>query len=643
MMISTKSRIASAISIAMAFLLCFGAVAAPQVKDVPKDHWAYEAVMKLVDKGYLGVYDDGTFKGEEGVNRYLLAFVVAKMLTDLEKGAVTATEEDMGILRQVANELRAEIVPLMSTLDIRVKALESQSADAGKALTAERQERKAEAAEILADLDSQAVRIKAIDEAIAGTKQGIASLEKSLADEKAAKDKLIMALMDEVKGDKAEADDQAARTAAAMEKTNAAVAGLDEARKKSEADLQSLSADVTALKAALGADIDRAVSDLSAYLEKESGSRKALEEKMAALEGKTGKDLESAVTSIKEWAAAEHSLAAEKCLADLANLEGKQDKALETAVGELKARMLAELTVMGARLDGAVESLSSYIGEEERLRTAADASLSAKLADLDRMLGADIEKSAAGLLAEIETEIVVRKAEDTALRTAMEAGRQEAQKALTDEKALREQADKKLDDKVAALSKSLDENSFNTSALILKIASEQAALNDEYTASIASLRKAMDTANLNISALKLDLSAVTARVGALETSLEVVKANLETAVDQLVSVKNDLATLTLKHNALDAKVAAMQVDVDAKMKKSAQEANDLMTAQSWEAQERENALKQQIKDLEMKLSEQDLSMKAEMKKLQGFGIVGIVLGAIGAIVGIIAMFLPSAP
>jgi len=153
----------------------------------------------------------------------------------------------------------------------------------------------------------------------------------------------------------------------------------------------------------------------------------------------------------------------------------------------------------------------------------------------------------------------------------------------------------------------------------------------------------MDTANLNISALKSDLSAVTARVGALETSLEVVKANLETAVGQLVSVKNDLATLTLKHNALDAKVAAMQVDVDAKMKKSAQEANDLMTAQSWEAQERENALKQQIKDLEMKLSEQDLSMKAEMKKLQGFGIVGIVLGAIGAIVGIIAMFLPSAP
>lgn len=629
MMISTKSRIASAISIALVFLLCFGAVAAPQVKDVPKDHWAYEAVMKLVDKGYLGVYDDGTFKGDEGVNRYLLAFVVAKMLTDLEKGTIAATGEDMGILREVANELRGEIVPLMSAIDLRVKALEGQSVDANKALVGERQERKAEAAEILADLDGQAVRMKAIDDAIAGTKQGIASLEKSLADEKAAKDKLIMALMAEAEGDKAE--------------TDKAIERLEEARKRSEAGLGTLSADVTALKAALGADIDKAVSDLSAYLEKESGSRKALEEKIAALEGKTGKDLEAAVSSMKEWAAAEHSAAAAKCLQDLRELEGRQGKALDDSAAELKARMLAELAVMGARLDDAVESLGSYVGEEERLRTAADAALSAKLADLDRMLGADIEKSAAGLLAGIEKETEDRKAEDAALKSALEAGRQEAVKALADEKALREQADRKLEDRVAALLKSLDETNFNTTALILKVASEQAAQNDGYDASIASLRKAMDTANLNISSVKSDLAAVTGRVGALETSLSVVKANLETAISQLVSVKNDLATLTLKHNALDAKVAALQTDVDAKMKKAAQDANDLMTAQSWEAQERENALKQQIKDLEMKLSEQDQTMGAQMKKLQGFGIVGIVLGAIGAIVGIIALFLPSAP
>lgn len=629
MMISTKSRIASAISIALVFLLCFGAVAAPQVKDVPKDHWAYEAVMKLVDKGYLGVYDDGTFKGDEGVNRYLLAFVVAKMLTDLEKGTIAATGEDMGILREVANELRGEIVPLMSAIDLRVKALEGQSVDANKALVGERQERKAEAAEILADLDGQAARMKAIDDAIAGTKQGIASLEKSLADEKAAKDKLIMALMAEAEGDKAE--------------TEKAIERLEEARKRSEAGLGTLSADVTALKAALGADIDKAVSDLSAYLEKESGSRKALEEKIAALEGKTGKDLEAAVSSMKEWAAAEHSAAAAKCLKDLRELEGRQGKALDDSAAELKARMLAELAVMGARLDDAVESLGSYVGEEERLRTAADAALSAKLADLDRMLGADIEKSAAGLLAGIEKETEDRKAEDAALKSALEAGRQEAVKALADEKALREQADRKLEDRVAALLKSLDETNFNTTALILKVASEQAAQNDGYDASIASLRKAMDTANLNISSVKSDLAAVTGRVGALETSLSVVKANLETAISQLVSVKNDLATLTLKHNALDAKVAALQTDVDAKMKKAAQDANDLMTAQSWEAQERENALKQQIKDLEMKLSEQDQTMGAQMKKLQGFGIVGIVLGAIGAIVGIIALFLPSAP
>lgn len=33
--------------------------------DVPKDHWAYQAVMELQQKGILVGYPDGTFHGEK--------------------------------------------------------------------------------------------------------------------------------------------------------------------------------------------------------------------------------------------------------------------------------------------------------------------------------------------------------------------------------------------------------------------------------------------------------------------------------------------------------------------------------------------------------------------------------------------------
>ena len=41
--------------------------------DLPKDHWAYDFVKKLSDKGYLNGYPDGTFKGDAKMTRYEFA------------------------------------------------------------------------------------------------------------------------------------------------------------------------------------------------------------------------------------------------------------------------------------------------------------------------------------------------------------------------------------------------------------------------------------------------------------------------------------------------------------------------------------------------------------------------------------------
>ena len=44
-----------------------------EYSDLPKDHWAYDFVKKLSDKGYLNGYPDGTFKGDAQMTRYEFA------------------------------------------------------------------------------------------------------------------------------------------------------------------------------------------------------------------------------------------------------------------------------------------------------------------------------------------------------------------------------------------------------------------------------------------------------------------------------------------------------------------------------------------------------------------------------------------
>lgn len=44
-----------------------------EYSDLPKDHWAYDFVKKLSNKGYLNGYPDGTFKGDAKMTRYEFA------------------------------------------------------------------------------------------------------------------------------------------------------------------------------------------------------------------------------------------------------------------------------------------------------------------------------------------------------------------------------------------------------------------------------------------------------------------------------------------------------------------------------------------------------------------------------------------
>lgn len=69
--------------------------AAANVTDVPADHWAYHAVNNAIARGYLTVFEDGTFQGTRAVDRYALANVINRLLEDIEVSRVRGTSGDL--------------------------------------------------------------------------------------------------------------------------------------------------------------------------------------------------------------------------------------------------------------------------------------------------------------------------------------------------------------------------------------------------------------------------------------------------------------------------------------------------------------------------------------------------------------------
>jgi len=63
------------------------AQAANPAQTVPFDHWAYDAVQQLVDKGIIIGYPDGTFKGDRAMTRYEFAMAISRLLDVVKQQA----------------------------------------------------------------------------------------------------------------------------------------------------------------------------------------------------------------------------------------------------------------------------------------------------------------------------------------------------------------------------------------------------------------------------------------------------------------------------------------------------------------------------------------------------------------------------
>lgn len=92
--------------------------------DVPKDHWAYDYVKSLADRGYLEGYPDGEFKGDRAMTRYEYANVIYRAL---QNGA--PNDADMS---RAVEEFKPELAKVQEVERFRVDRISGKDTDRHK-------------------------------------------------------------------------------------------------------------------------------------------------------------------------------------------------------------------------------------------------------------------------------------------------------------------------------------------------------------------------------------------------------------------------------------------------------------------------------------------------------------------------------
>jgi len=156
---------------------------AVEIEDLSEDHWAYESVVDLVDRGYMSLQDDNKFEGDEKVSRYELAEIIAEILNNIEQGFITAEEDDILTLKNLATEFRSELVEVIKEtedLEEKVEKYKNQYAIFAEDLSDSYEkinDLQYEVNNLMNDLREEAARIESLESKVAELEDKNQSLE----------------------------------------------------------------------------------------------------------------------------------------------------------------------------------------------------------------------------------------------------------------------------------------------------------------------------------------------------------------------------------------------------------------------------------------------------------------------------------
>ncbi len=114
------------IIIALAIAFTTMPASADEIKDITPGHWAYKSVKYLVDKGYLALYEDGTFRGDLPVNRVVFATALKKLVDQIRSGEISPNTADMKEIQKLLDAYKREISDSGNRIGSIDKQLENQ-------------------------------------------------------------------------------------------------------------------------------------------------------------------------------------------------------------------------------------------------------------------------------------------------------------------------------------------------------------------------------------------------------------------------------------------------------------------------------------------------------------------------------------
>lgn len=392
-----------------------GAGAAPgSPTDVPVNHWAYQAVRTLVSKGYLPLGSDGAFKGDQPVDRFTLASVVAQLLAEVESGRTQVSSVDSTLLRRLEDEFRADLVRTnqqlartdettkatqrqVDVLDEKITVLLSDSDALKKALSdlkaqAARLERDASAlktgiAEAKAEATAEgragdAALSSRLDALASRLETDLASVRESLRTLDAQSQKRANDLDERLRaGDAAVTQRLLGELKSVQEQTSRVQEQTNRIGKEQETITQRLAALETAANE-LNRYADRIQSragELGAVLaltqDENEAARKELADRLASLEGSTQKLAADLSDLMVKWQGSEGRLSAQESQAQehLSRLEqqGNYAQSLEQRLreqGQQLNMVVERLDALLAALEGANATIASLQGDIAALR-----------------------------------------------------------------------------------------------------------------------------------------------------------------------------------------------------------------------------------------------------------------------------------
>lgn len=175
----------SVFSVALLLILVFSlGVSAQQFDDVPRDHWAYDSVQTLAERGYLSLYSGEDFNGEEPLTRYEMAEIIANVLENTVGGSASQnlSEEDVDVIRELSLEFRDELV----TVAQRQKDFEQRLKNAEDTNQIQDEDianinvRVSEMQEEVQEIADHITKLAELEENVSGLDNQISSLEEEL-------------------------------------------------------------------------------------------------------------------------------------------------------------------------------------------------------------------------------------------------------------------------------------------------------------------------------------------------------------------------------------------------------------------------------------------------------------------------------